>query len=67
MPSLFASPPKIPDAPPPPTVMPTENTAAITAAKQRQVTAASAASGRVSTVLTQPGNGDSGGSSDNLG
>lgn len=57
MPALFNGTPKIP-TPPPPTIIPQADDAAITAAKTRQIAAASQSSGRVSTILTQPGGSD---------
>lgn len=58
---------KSPSPPPPapaPVVMPTPDTASITAAKQAQQAAAMARSGRMSTIMSQ-GNGTGG--SDKLG
>jgi hypothetical protein len=62
MTSLFSS-PKIPSIPAP-TIMPAPNDAAVQAANQQQIAAASRQSGRISTILTNP---QDRGTSDQLG
>lgn len=49
--SLFGGAPKMPVIPAP-VVMPTENSAAVTAAQQQQLQASAAQSGRASTILS---------------